>query len=151
MDVSAPLGLIAAKSGWKPQVFSLGGCEVDDLEFLSDETNAPNKECDAFRSAAISQIRALHPNFVITTGAGHHRLADGTAPTPAQLRRWVSTFQNLAQPGTRLAMGGPVPFWPNDAARCLAAHVRKVQACSVATAKVATNEYEAPQTAAAAA
>ena len=147
---SAPLELIAAKSGWKLRVFGFGGCEVDYLEFLSDQTNAPNKECDAFRSAAISQIRAFHPNLVITTSAGDHRLADGTVPTPAQLQDgWVSTFQKLAQPGTRLAMIGPIPFWPNDDARCLAAHVRKVQACSIATAEVVTNEHEAPQAAAA--
>lgn len=147
----APLELIAAKTGWKLRVFSFGGCEVDDLEFLSDQTNAPNEECDAFRSSAIFEIRALHPNLVITTSAGDHRLADGTAPTPAQLQgAWVSTFQKLALPGTRLAMIGPIPFWPNDDARCLAAHVGKVQACSIATAKVVTNEYEAPQAAAAA-
>jgi hypothetical protein len=148
----APLERIAAKAGWKLRVFGFGGCEVADLEYWSSETNAPNKECDAFRSAAISQIRALHPNLVITTSAGDHRLADGTVPTPAQLQdAWVSTFQELAQPGTRLAMIGPIPSWPNDDARCLAAHVRKVQACSIATAEVVTNKHEAPQAAAAAA
>ena len=104
-------------------------------------TNAPNKECDAFRSAAISQIRALHPNLVITTSAGDHKLADGTVPTPAQLQdAWVSTFQKLAQPGTRLAMIGPIPPWRNDDARCLAAHIRDVQACSIAAAELDTIE-----------
>jgi SGNH domain (fused to AT3 domains) len=148
---SAPLQLIAAKNGWTLRVFSFGGCEVDDLQFLSAETNAPNKECDVFRSAAISQIRALHPNLVITTSAGDHFLADGTEPTPAQLHdAWVSTFQKLAQPGTRLAMIGPIPYWPSDDARCLAAHETEVQKCSVATAKLPTNKQEAPQAAAAA-
>jgi hypothetical protein len=147
---SAPLELIAAKNGWKLRVFGLSGCELADLEFLSSETNAPNKECDVFRSAAIAQIRALHPNLVITTSAGDHRLADGTVPTSTQLQDgWVSTFHKLAQPGTRLAMIGPIPYWPKSDARCLAAHVTKVQACSIATAEVATNEYEAPQAAAA--
>jgi SGNH domain (fused to AT3 domains) len=149
---SAPLELIAAKTGWKLRVFEFDGCELGNLEYWSNETNAPNKDCDAFRSAAISQIRALHPNLVITTSAGDHKLADGTMPTPAQLQgAWMSTFQKLAQPGTRLAMIGPIPVWPNDGARCLAAHVRKVQACSIATAEVVTNEYEAPQASAAAA
>jgi peptidoglycan/LPS O-acetylase OafA/YrhL len=148
----APLELIAAKTGWKLRVFGFGGCEVADLEFLSAETNAPNKECDAFRSAAISQIRALHPNLVITTSAGDHKLADGTVPTPAQSQdAWVSTFHKLAQPGTRLAMIGPIPYWPNNDARCLAAHVAEVQKCSLATAELVTNEHEAPQAAAAAA
>jgi hypothetical protein len=147
---AAPLELIAAKAGWKLRVFGFGGCEVADLEYFSDQTNAPNKKCDAFHSAAISQIRALHPNLVITTSAGDHNLADGTVPTPAQLQDgWVSTFQKLAQPGTRLAMIGPIPFWRNDDARCLAAHVKEVQACTAATAEVATNQYEAPQAAAA--
>ena len=149
---SAPLELIAAKNGWKLRVFGFGGCELADLQYWSEEANAPNKDCDAFRSAAVSQIRALHPNLVITTSAGDHKLADGTMPTAAQLQNgWVSTFQKLAQPGTRLAMIGPIPYWPNNDARCLAAHERNVKACSVAAAQVVTNEYEPPQAAAAAA
>jgi hypothetical protein len=149
---SAPLELLAAKNGWKLRVFGFGGCELADLEYWSEETNAPNKDCDAFRSAAISQIQALHPNLVITTSAGDHKLADGTIPTPAQLQNgWQSTFQKLAQPGTRLAMIGPIPFWPNNDARCLAAHEGNVQACSIAATDVVTNGYEAPQAAAAAA
>jgi hypothetical protein len=149
---SAPLELIAAKAGWKLRVFAMPQCEVADLEFMSFVTQAPDKECDAFRSAAISQIRALHPNLVITTGEGGHLLADGTVPTPAQLQHaWVSTFDKLAQPGTRLAMIGPLPYWPNNDARCLAAHIRKVQACSIPAAELVTNKHEAPQAAAAAA
>jgi hypothetical protein len=149
---SAPLELIAAKNGWKLRVFGFGGCELADLEYWSEEANAPNKDCDAFRSAAVSQIQALHPNLVITTSAGDHKLADGTMPTAAQLQNgWVSTFQKLARPGTRLAMIGPIPYWPNNDARCLAAHERNVQACSVAAAQVVTNAYEPPQAAAAAA
>jgi hypothetical protein len=149
---SGPLGLIAAKAGWKLRVFAMAGCQVADLGFMSILTKAPDKECDAFRSAAISQIGELHPDLVITTSAGDHLLADGTTPTPAQLQDgWVSAFQKLARPGTRLAMIGPIPYWPNSDARCLAAHIRKVQACSIATADLVTNKHEAPQAAAAAA
>ncbi|HTQ22737.1 SGNH hydrolase domain-containing protein, partial [Mycobacterium sp.] len=147
---SVPLELIAAKAGWKLRVFGFSGCEVTGLAYLSDETNAPNKDCDAFYSAAVSQIQALHPNLVITTSAGDHKLANGDEPTPAQLQDgWVSTFQKLAQPGTRLAMIGPIPNWANDDARCLAAHTGQVQACSTAAAELVTNHYEAPQAAAA--
>jgi SGNH domain (fused to AT3 domains) len=149
---STPLGLIAAKNGWKLRVFSFAGCQVADLEFLSPQTNSPNKECDSFRSAAISQIRELHPDLVITTSSGDHKLVDGTMPTPAQLEgAWASTFKALAQPGTRLAMIGPIPVWANDDARCLAAHTREVQACSIPAAELETNEHEAPQAASAAA
>jgi hypothetical protein len=149
---SAPLELIAAKAGWKLRVFAMGGCEVSDLKQWSYLEKAPNKACDVFRSAAISQIRALHPNLVITTSAGNYLLADGTWPTPAQRKSaWVSTFQKLAQPGTRLAMIGPIPQWPHNDERCLAAHISDVQACSIATADVDIPRYEAPQAAAAAA
>lgn len=147
---STPLELIAAKNGWKLRVFSLSGCEVSDLEFLSSQTNSPNKECDSFRSAAISQIRELHPDLVITTSAGDHKLVDGTMPTPGQIRgAWASTFKALSQPGMRLAMIGPIPVWANDDARCLAAHTQQVQACSIPAAELETNEHEAPQSAAA--
>jgi hypothetical protein len=149
---AAPLEGIAAKAGWKLRVFAMGGCEVSDLEHWSYVEKAPNKACDTFRSAAISQIRKLHPNLVITTSAGNFLLADGTLPTPAQEQdAWLSTFQKLAQPGTRLAMIGPIPQWPNNDERCLAAHIRKVQACSIATTDLETPKYEAPQAAAAAA
>ena len=147
---STPLELIAAKNGWKLRVFSFSGCEIADLEVLSSQTNSPNKECDSFRSAAISKIRELHPDLVITTSAGDHKLVDGTMPTPAQSQGgWASTFKALAQPGMRLAMIGPIPVWPNDDARCLAAHAREVQACSIPAAELETNEHEAPQAASA--
>jgi peptidoglycan/LPS O-acetylase OafA/YrhL len=147
---SAPLEGIAAKNGWKLRVYGFGGCSVADMELMSWKTHAPDKECDTFRSAAISQIRALHPNLVITTSVGNQLLPDGSAqPTPTQFQdAWVSTFHKLAQPGTRLAMIAPIPTWPNDDARCLAAHVRDVQACSVAAADDEA-DAEAPQTAAA--
>jgi hypothetical protein len=147
---STPLELIAAKNGWKLRVFSFSGCEISDLEILSSQTNSPNKECDSFRSAATSQIRELHPDLVITTSAGDHKLADGTMPTPAQVQgAWTSTFKALAQPGMRLAMIGPIPVWANDDARCLAAHTQEVQACSIPAAELETNEHEAPQVASA--
>ena len=150
---SAPLESIAAKNGWKLRMYGFGGCSVADIELMSWETHAPDKECDTFRSAAISQIRALHPNLVITTSVGNQLLPDGSAqPTPTQLQdAWVSTFQKLAQPETRLAMIAPIPSWPNDDARCLAAHARDVQACSVPAAQDEAKDAEAPQSAAASA
>jgi len=149
---SAPLALIAEKAGWKLRVFGKGGCDVNDLEHWSVEQKAPNKLCDAFRSAAISKIRELRPDLVITTSAGDRPLADGTQPTAAQERdAWVSTFHKLAQPGTRLAMLGPIPEWPNNDERCLASRPSDVQACSIATTSLSTPRYEAPQSAAAAA
>ena len=149
---SAPLEIIAEKAGWKLRVFGFGGCEVEDLEILSNQTNAPYKDCDVFRSSAIAEIKALHPNLVIATSAGDKRLLDGNAPTPAQLQGgWASTFQKLAQPGTRLAIIGPIPSWANDDARCLAAHMKDVQMCSIAAAELSQNKQEAPQAAAAAA
>jgi|SRR5271156_1741749 len=150
---SAPLESIAVKNGWKLRMYGFGGCSVADIELMSWETHAPDKECDTFRSAAISQIQALHPSLVITTSVGNQLLPDGSAqPTPAQFQdAWVSTFQKLAQPGTRLAMIAPIPSWQNDDARCLAAHVRDVQACSVPAADDESKDAEAPQAAAAAA
>ena len=149
---STPLALIAAKNGWKLRVFSFSGCELPDLHYLSPVTNSPKTECDLFRSEAITQIRGMHPDLVITTSAGDKKLADRTTPTSAQLEGgWASTFKALAQPGMRLAMIGPIPVWANDDARCLAAHTREVQACSIPAAELETKAYEAPQSASAAA
>ena len=46
-------------------------------------------------------------------------------------------------------MIGPIPQWPNNDERCLAAHIAEVQACSIATADLDLPRYEAPQAAAA--
>lgn len=145
---SAPLEIIAEKNGWKLRVFGMGGCEVADMPFWSNELNAPNTVCDTFRSAAIPAIQALHPDLVIMTSAGEHKLADHTVATPAQWQSGMArTFQKLA--GPRLAMIGPIPYWPNDDARCLAAHSSDVQACSTAAGDLVTNGQEAPLAAAA--
>jgi hypothetical protein len=146
---SAPLQRIAEENGYKLRVYGFAGCSVADLEFLSSDTHTPNKECDTYRSAAISQILALHPNLVITTSGGPYQLMGNTLPTPPQLQdAWVSTFQKLAQPGTRLAMIGAIPSWPNDDARCLFANAKNVQACSIATADVNSLEQRAQRAAA---
>jgi hypothetical protein len=123
---------VAAKHGWKLYVFSLGGCPAMDLHFADPDTHAPNTECDEFHKAAITAIQDLHPDLVVATSIGG-QLADGSWPSGDQWRdAWISTFHKLTQPGTRMAMLGGLPYWDNNDARCLAAHVNDVQKCSAA-------------------
>jgi hypothetical protein len=128
----AALEAVAAKNGYKLRTFYRSNCGGLDLHFMSYETHAPDDDCDQFHESAIAAIRNLHPDLVITTSFSTHMLADGSQPTAAQWQQgWASTFRELTQPGTRLAMFGDIPDWEKDDARCLAGHVMAVQECSV--------------------
>ena len=141
---------VAAISGWQVRVFTKGGCPPADLQFQSIETHKPDLDCDTFHSTAVDEIRKLHPQLVVTT-SNKHALANGDMPTTSQWQdAWVSTFQKLAQPGTRLAMLGAIPTWDNDDARCLAAHTRDVQACSTERANAVSPYFDAERAAASA-
>jgi hypothetical protein len=151
---AATLEGVAAKNGYKLRVFSLGGCSAPDLNFMSPQTKSAYKNCDVFHDSGPEAIKALHPDVVLTTSLGGLgiTLADGTKPTAEQWQQgWTSTLNKLAQPGTRLAMLGTFPAWPQSGARCLAAHVNAVQQCSVPAQGVVPANMAAEQAAASAA
>lgn len=128
----ATLEGVAAKHGWRLRVFSQGGCPAPDLHYLREDTRAPNEDCDKFHNGATPAIQELHPDVVIVTSVGG-LLLDGNWPSSTQWRdAWISMFQKLTQPGTRLALLADLPSWKNNDARCLAAHVNDVQKCSAA-------------------
>lgn len=149
---ASSLERVAANSGWQLRVFAKGGCPIADLPFQNNETNAPDPDCDAFRSAAVDEIRRLQPQLVVTASHAGHRLANGEMPTTLQWQEaWVSTFQKLAQPGTQLAILGAIPNWDTNGAQCVAAHSRDVQACSTERAKAVSPFFDAEREAATAA
>lgn len=132
----AALEGVAAKNGYRLKIFSLGGCPAPDLEYVKQD-GGPYPECQKFHAEAFSAIRELRPNLVIATSV-QGRLADGSRPRGDQLRDgWVSTLNKLAEPGTRTAVIGALPFWPDSDSRCLAAHVKDIQRCSAPLARAA--------------
>jgi SGNH domain (fused to AT3 domains) len=148
----AALEGVAAKNGYKLRTFYMNSCPALDLRVWSYETRAPNEDCYQFHEHAVTEIRNLHPNLVVTTSFGTQLLADGTQPTSAQWQEgWTSTFRELAQLGTRLAMLGDIPVWEKDDARCLAGHVLAVQECSVPKANAMPQNLAAERAAASAA
>jgi hypothetical protein len=148
----AALEGVAAKNGYKLRTFYMNSCPALDLHFMSYQTHTPNDECYQFHQSAIAAIRSLHPDLVITTSFSTQMLADGSQPTAAQWQEgWASTFRELTQPGTRLAMLGDIPDWEKDDAHCLAGHVTAVQECSVSTAQATPANLGAEQAAASAA
>ncbi|WP_347133189.1 SGNH hydrolase domain-containing protein [Mycobacterium sp. DL] len=149
---AASLERVAAVSGWQLRVFAKGGCPAADLSFENNETNAPDPDCDAFRSAAIEEIRKLQPQLVVTASHAGHRLANGEMPTNLQWQAgWESTFQKLAQPGSQLAILGAIPNWDTNGAQCVAAHARDIQACSTERANAVSPYFDAEREAASAA
>jgi hypothetical protein len=146
---AATLEGVAAKHGWKLRVFSLGGCPTPDLHFLSYATRKPYEDCDKFHDGATQEIKKLHPDVVLVTSIGG-LLLDGNWPSSTQWRdAWISMFQKITQPGTRLVLLSDLPSWKNDDIRCLAAHRDDVQKCSAAVAD-ATYSHADEQAAAAA-
>jgi hypothetical protein len=130
---AATLMRVAAKIGWQLRVFAKHACPAPELNFRNPETNTPDEKCDVFHATAPDAVKALHPALVIVTSKSDWALADDSAPTPDQWRDgFVTTLQKLAQPGTRLAMLGDLPSWPDNTSRCLAAHLDAVQDCSAA-------------------
>ncbi|SHT78121.1 transmembrane acyltransferase [Mycobacteroides abscessus subsp. abscessus] len=143
-----PLASIASKSGWKLRLFSLGGCPAPDLQFLSSQTLSPNTDCDAFHASAMSAISALHPDLIVVSSYSFEYEADRSEPTRDQWQRALeSAFRKLAAPGTRMAMIGNIPQWGHSDARCLAAHLNKVQACSAAVAEATPRNLDAERAA----
>jgi SGNH domain (fused to AT3 domains) len=131
---AAALEGVAVKHGWKLRVFNQGGCPAPDLHYIAYATHAPNSDCDKFHDGATQAIRDLHPDVLLVTSIGG-LLLDGSWPSSTQWRdAWISTFQKLSQPGTRLVLLANVPSWTNNDARCLAAHTNDVQNCSAAVA-----------------
>jgi SGNH domain (fused to AT3 domains) len=145
---AATLERVAAVTGWQLRVFARGGCPPADLQYQSNTTHTPDPQCATFHAAAVEEIRKLHPQLVVTA-SNQHTLASGEKPTTDQWRDGlISTFQKLAQPGTRVAVLGPLPSWDNDDARCLAAHTQNVQSCSTERAKAVTPFSDAERAAA---
>jgi hypothetical protein len=144
---------VAARTGWKLRVFSMGACPVLDLNFLNVDTKVPFRECDGYHKNATAAIRALHPDLVIATSiTGAVPLADGSNPTSAQWQEgWTSTFKELAQPGTRFALIGSIPWWKQlvgGGSRCLAAHPNAVQECAALVADATPQDLDAEKAAA---
>lgn len=140
---------VGAITGWKVRLVAQGGCPVADLPFQDHRTGSPDRDCDEFHATGIEVIKNLHPQLVVAASNVGHKLATGEVPTPAQWQdAWVSTFQKLTQPGTRLALLGAIPTWDNNDAQCLAAHTQDVQACSTERAKAVSEYFEAEKAAA---
>jgi hypothetical protein len=148
----AALERIAVKNDYQLRTFHMANCPPLDLHFFSYEKHAPDDACYQFRQSAIAAIRRLHPDLVIVASFSTHMLADGSQPTAAQWQKGLeSTFRELSQPGTRLAMFGDIPDWEKDDAHCLAAHVTAVQQCSVPKSEgVPSGNLDAERTAASA-
>jgi hypothetical protein len=128
----AALEEIAAKHGYKLRTFHMGNCPPLDLRFFEYEKQVPDEDCYQFREAGIAAIRKLHPDLVMVTSFSTHMLEDRTQPTATEWEQgWESTLQQLAQPGTRLAMFGDIPDWEKDDQHCLAGHPVAIQKCSV--------------------
>jgi hypothetical protein len=146
---TAALEGVAAQNGWKLRAYGLGGCPAPDMQFMSNETNSPNHACDLFHDSAVAEITAQHPDLIIVTSGAGNRLIDGNFPSPAQWTDgWVSMLNKLGATGARLAMLGDIPVWPNDDARCLAAHSRDVQVCSTDAASGVPPTLDSEQAAA---
>jgi SGNH domain (fused to AT3 domains) len=147
------LQYIALRAGWRLVTFYLYECPDPNYNYISWQTNSPDKQCSEFHAIAPGAIDGLHPQLVVVTSEAeafqvNHR---GVLATSTQWQTgWEKVFQSLRRPGTRVVMIGDIPQWSNNDAYCLAAHMSDVQACA-ASPKQALAENVAAERAAAAA
>ena len=146
---ASTLERVAAITGWQVRLFARGGCPPPDLDYQSNETHAPDPQCNTFHRAAVDEIRKLRPQLVVTAG-NSHTLASGENPTNSQWQdALASTLHELALPGTRVAVLGPLPTWDSKDAKCVSAHTRDVQACSTERTNAIPKYFDAEREAAA--
>jgi hypothetical protein len=128
---SQALESIAQEFNWQLRIYSLPDCPVPDLPYQSGETKTPFLECDDYRTRAIAAINERRPDLIVAASNIGHILADGRWATPTQWRDGLSsTFRELSPSGATIAFIGTIPNWPDNNARCLAAHLSDVQDCS---------------------
>ncbi len=141
---AASLEGVAAKNGYKLRVFGLGGCPVLDLQFQSSQSNSPNDKCDQFHTTAVEEILAIKPDVIFATSVSDQKLRDGASPTSDQWREgWIGALKKLGASGARLSVIGSIPSWQNSDPKCLAAHTRSIQDCSVQTSEALPANMEA--------
>jgi hypothetical protein len=145
----AALQTVAARAGWRLEMYSLPGCPAPNLSFISNTSEDVNTQCNKFHRDAPVAIRSQDPQLVIVTSESSQQIEKGVLASPAQWRSGlVSTFASLSKPGTQMFMIGDIPQWSNNSAECLAAHEQNIQVCAVAAPKSPSGNVEAEQEAA---
>ncbi len=145
------LQLIAARAGWRLEVFALPGCQLADLPLISYQTGTLNSQCLTFHQIAPVAIAKLHPNLIVATSISIGMLANGDATAAQWQDGLTKTFQSLAEPGTAIDMIGDIPQWSQNTANCLAEHMTSVQSCASPVAAATSFTLSAEQAASAAA
>jgi hypothetical protein len=128
---SSPLATIAAKLGWRLELYFLPGCPLPDLPFISYQTDSPNTQCTEFHKIAPIAIKAAHPNLIVVTSESSQQVSRGVYATPSQWETGLlATFKSLTGTGAMMKFIGDIPAWEDDGPDCLAAHMSSVQFCA---------------------
>jgi hypothetical protein len=147
------LHLAASRSGWQLRVFSKGGCPAPMLLFYDRPANRQNTECDAYRTASVQVIKALHPAVVVVTSASFEQAItkDKNATSDMWQTGMTATLDALKDPSIRLVVLGDMPVLEQTNPECLAAHLSDIQQCGSTREQALASVFTAAERAAAAA
>ena len=147
------LHLAASRAGWKLRMYSKAGCPAPMLSFYDRQTNHQNTECDAYRTATIQAIKALHPAVVVVTSASLAQTIskDQTATSDMWQTGLTATLNAFNDPSIRLVVLGDMPVLEPTNPECLAAHLNAIQQCGSTREEALTGVFTTAEQAAAAA
>lgn len=124
-------------------MFSRARCPAPTIAFYDRQTQKPNTDCDAYRTATIAAINQLRPSVVVVTSASLSQTVskDAIATADMWLAGMTTTLKGLAAPGTRVVLLGDMPVLEQTNPECLAAHTANIQQCGSTRVEALTGVY----------
>jgi hypothetical protein len=144
---------LAKRRHWRLAYLGKSGCGAPALTFFDSTRTRPFKECDEWKPYAIGRIRKLHPALIVVT-------SEFLTPEDAHRKQfsdsqWTTgltkTLRLLTMPGAKRVVLGDIPYLPQSAPDCLAAHMSDMSTCSAPASEAVKSDHAAAEKKAAAA
>ena len=118
----------AAKAAhWRLVSWTKAACPVADVTLVNPTLKRTYTECDAWRTATVARINALHPSVVVVSQSDS--VPGRTVSNDHWAAQTLATLQQLRQPGTRVEFLADTPYPKGDVPTCVSEHLADVRAC----------------------
>jgi hypothetical protein len=129
--------------------FDKSSCAPLDMRIWLDRLRRQYTECDDFRRFVEGRIEAMHPDFVVLTGAAKGvRITEGDYGTPRGVEEaWAAglatTIRTVAPYVGQTIVLGDIPYPVLEPDDCLSAHANDIHACDTSRSG-SVDEYGLP-------
>lgn len=138
---------LAKRRHWRLAYLGKSSCGVPALHYFDSTRKRPFTECDQWKSYAIARIRSLHPALIVVTS--EYLTPEDANQKPIPPSAWsvglAKTLRLLRAPGVKRVVLGDIPYLPQSAPDCLAAHQNDIQACSAPASKAVQADHDAAE------